>query len=160
MIDKRIFKTLSILFQPSDELQAGTVHVDIGKYYDNNATRIAKSWIYATYEDITAAAAPEPCDATLFLTNTQIMQLPLANVTVEGGLGVSVPLDIPVVPGYLAGQFDFLGDAVLETPILDLLITGYKRSSGGYPAEYRFVFWAAIQVENNFNNLNEQILAK
>lgn len=155
-----IYKTLSILFQPSDELQSGTVHIDIGKYYDNNAVRVAKSWVYGTFEDVTAGASPIPCDATLFLRNTKIMQLPLASVTVEGGLGVSISMDAPVVPGYVGGQFDFLGDVVLETPVLDLFITGYKKSPGGYPAEYRFVFWAAIQLEFNFDNLNEQILSR
>jgi len=160
MEGRRIYKTLAIRFQSADELQGGTVEIDLGKYYDNNAVRIAKMWAFSTYEDVTAGSAPEEANCSVMPINIQIMQLPLSAVTVLSALGVAASREGFLIGGDRNGEFEILGDAILTSPNLDLLVTGYKRSPGGYPVEFRFMFWIDIQFEFNVDNLNEQIIEK
>jgi len=154
-MNNNIYKTLGILFQPSDQLQDGTVEIDIGKYYDNNAVRVIRAWVLVTYQDVTAGAPVEIADGFAQIQNTTIMQLPPAQITVAGGLGIALSMNTTVIPEN--NEHNFLGDNVLESPNFEILMRGYKRSPGGYPPLFRFAFRCNVQLEFNFDDLNEQL---
>jgi len=152
MQDKKIYKTLAITFVPDPDLDGGQVIIDIGKYYDNNATRVVKAWAYSIYRDITAGSAPQEGDCYFFLEDTTVMQ----GATITPSTGTASNSDAPMIPGDRNGEFNFLGDAVLEQPVFTISITGAKRSAGANPPSFQWTFYIVIQLEFNFGNLNEQ----
>jgi len=157
--DKRIYKTLAVTHTPAPQNQGGTVQIDIGKYYDNNAVRIVKSWLTTQYRDITAGADFVEADGYIFFNNTTVMQLPTGGITVLLGGGTAVSSGSPTIGGDRNGEFNFLGDAILESPLFEIEVVGRPRTPGGLPPAYQYLFYIVIQLEFNFNNLNEQILA-
>jgi len=152
-----IHKTLGLSATPAASSQGAVVTVDIGKYYDNSAVRISRAWCYATYEDITAVAAPVQANGFIHFQDTTLMQLPAASITTTSGvaalaIGSLLPID--------SGQYPISGDAILTSPTFDIQITGNKKAVGGYPAAFQFFFLINIQFQFDFRNLSEEILAK
>jgi len=152
--DKKIYKTLAVTYTPLANNDGGTVTIDIGKYYDNNAVRVAKVWMYAQMRDISAGGDFHEGDGYVFMNNTTVMQLPAASITATSGTAVSS--GSPTFGATRNGEFNFLGDAILESPSFDLEIVGRDRGVGLKPVDYQWLFYLVIQLEFNYNNLNQQ----
>jgi len=150
------YKTLAFTFTPDAQAQGGVVTINIGKYYDNFNVRVVKVWAYSLYSDNTAGAAGQEADSYMFLNDTTIMEIPDADIVPNNG--VAVNSNAPMIPGDRNGEFNFLGDAVLQSPVFQVQITGVKRASGAYPALFQFVFYIVVQFEFDFDNMNEKIL--
>jgi len=151
--DRRIFKTLAITFQPAAQDEGGQVTIDIGKYYDDNSVRVVKAWAYSLYRDITAGAVAQEGDCYFFLEGTTVMQLPAGAIVPASGSAVSS--GSPMIPGDRNGEFNFLGDAVLENPVFKISITGVKRSQGSLPPEFKWIFYIVLQLEFNFGRFDD-----
>jgi len=147
----KIYKTLAITFVPDPDLDGGQVTIDIGKYYDNNAVRVTKAWLYSIFRDITAGSAPEEGDSYMFLEGTTTIQ----GVTITPATGTASNSNAPMIPGR-NGEVNFLGDAILEQPTFTITVTGAKRSPGINPVSFQWIFYIVIQLEFNYGNLNEQ----
>jgi len=150
------FKTLAISFTPDPQAQGGVITIDIGKYYDNSNVRVVKAWAYSLYTDNTAGASAQEGDSYMFLIDTTIMEVPDADIVPNNG--VAVNSGNPMIPGDRNGEFNFLGDAVLQSPVFQVQITGVKRAPGAYPALFQFVFYIVVQLEFDFANLDEEWL--
>jgi len=154
MNEKKIYKTLALSLVPLPNTFIADLTMDIGKYFDNNAVRIVKIWAHCLYTDVTAGSPQEAADC--FLTIAGVTTMQGVTVTPSSGLGTNDAFFV-VPGGNETSEFDVLGDAVLETPTFTIQAQGLKKPGGGFPAAFNFIFQIVVQLEFNFQDLNEQL---
>jgi len=152
---RKLIRTLSVQLTPAAQVRVATITVDIGKYYDANAVRVRTVWGWAIYTDASAGAADIFADVVVNFGLTRTMQLPAAQVTTSSGTVIDLGnVSAPGSEG--AGEFNILGDAILESPIFDFQMLFFKKGNGSYPALFQFQGYMTIQLEFNVDKLSQE----
>ena len=154
MPPKQTWKTLSFNATPIAKTAGVLVTVDIGKYYDNYICRLARAWCTATYQDISGLSGIQEAYCEMAISGLTTIR----DITVTPTTGTAINNGIPLVPGPRGGEYNFLGDAILEDRVIGVQLNGYKQSAGAYPPDYNFFFDVILQFEFNFHDVNQDIL--